>query len=107
MSVNVVVWKWAPAYDSAAKRRQLGIAFGDVLAGFAEHGTHAGMARASFRAFEKAVAAKLGPAGVDGDYLVETYPRARVFSLRARAVPALVIAIGTLARAHGLTAAEL
>lgn len=32
MGFDLLAWKWTPAYDSAAKRRKLGVKYGDVTA---------------------------------------------------------------------------
>ncbi|MFO0547079.1 MAG: hypothetical protein U0271_01760 [Polyangiaceae bacterium] len=107
MSVNLVVWKWSPAYDSAAKRRRLGVKYEDIMSAFAEAGAHPAMASHDFGAFERDVYARIGPNVVDGLYVLERSECARVFNLSLRQGDELVPRIGELARAHGLTSAEL
>ncbi len=106
MSVNLVVWKWRASHDSAAKRHKLGLKMGDVTAAFCEEGDHAAFDDVDFAGFEAAVVQQIGPEVTDGPYLVERYPRARVYNLPNSQVPDLVMKIGLLARKHGLTSAE-
>ena len=64
------------------------------------------MATCDFRAFEQDVFAQLGPAKVDGPYILERYPCARVINMSFRQAPEWVPIIGAIARAHALTSAE-
>lgn len=107
MSFSLVVWKFSPAYDSAVKRRKLKVKYGDITAAFAKDGRHPAMAQHDFRAFEEAVVAEIGPEVDDGPYILERSACARVFDMPFSQVDRLVPAIGELARAHGLTSAEL
>lgn len=107
MGFNLVVWKWTPAYDSAAKRRKLGVKYEDVMAAFARDSGHAAMAKVDFEAFEADVVAKVGPEVVEGPYILERYACARLYDLPLSRVPALVIQLVGIARKHGLTSAEL
>lgn len=106
MSFNLVVWKFTPAYDSAAKRRKLKVKYGDITSAFAKDGKHPAMAKHDFRAFEKDVVAEIGPQVTDGPYILERSACARVFNMPFSQVDKLVPLIGELARAHGLTSAE-
>jgi hypothetical protein len=106
MSFNLVVWKWTPAYDSAAKRRKLGVKYAEITAAFAEDSKHPAMAKHDFRPFEKAVFDQIGPAVTDGPYLLERSTYARVFNMPFRQVEKLVPRLTLIARAHGLTSAE-
>jgi hypothetical protein len=106
MSFNLIVWKWAPAYDSAAKRRKLGGKYENVTAAFADAGKHPAMAKHDFRAFEQAVFEHIGPEVTDGPYILERSTHARVFNLPFSQVDKLVPKLGMIARAHGLTSAE-
>ena len=107
MGFNLVVWKWSAAYDSAAKRRKLGVRYGDITSAFAQSGTHPAMAEWDFRAFEHAVFAEIGPEVIDGPYLLERSPHARVFHLPFAQAAELVPKLGAIARAHALTSAEM
>lgn len=106
MSVNLVVWSWNHDHDTPAKRRKLRIKFDDIMATWAEAGDHPCMGDFDFAAFEAAVAAKLGPAKVDGPYIVERYPRSLCYNLPESKAAKLVPVIGTIARKFGLNAAE-
>jgi hypothetical protein len=107
MSYNLVVWKWSAAYDSAAKRRKLGLKVGDILAAFARDDAHPGMAPHDFTAFEEAVRAEIGPEKTDGPYILDRSACARTYNMPFSQEAALVPVIHRLARAHGLTTAEL
>jgi hypothetical protein len=106
MGFNLVVWAWSDDYDSASKRRKHGVKYPDIMRAFAESGDHPAMRDYDFAEFEAAVAGEVGPEEVDGLYLLERYPRARVFNLAHRDIQELVPKIGYLARRFGLTSAE-
>lgn len=106
MGFNLVVWAWAPGYETAAARRKKKIKYDDVMAGFAADGDHPAMREFDFTAFEAAVEAKIGPETVDGPYILYRYARARNYDLPYSQVPQLVNRIGMIARRHGLTSAE-
>ena len=106
MGFNLVVWAWSDDYDTSSKRRKRGVKYADIMNGFAQSGDHPAMRDFDFAEFEAAVVQEVGPEEVDGPYLIERYPRARVFNLAHRDVPVLVPRIGYLARRFGLTSAE-
>ena len=106
MGVNLIVWRWTEAYASGPKRRKLHLKYEDVTSAFLTHREHAAMAPCDFQAFEQDVFARLGPPKVDGPYILERYPCARVFDMSYRQAPEWVPIIGAIARSHALTSAE-
>lgn len=106
MSFNLLVWKWIPDYDTAAKRRKLGVKYADVTGGFSQAEAHPAMADFDFQEFDQATIEKIGPEEDDGPYILERHACARVFNIPASRVQALLPKIGKLAQKHGLTSAE-
>jgi hypothetical protein len=106
VSFNLIVWKWSPEYDTAAKRRKLGVKYPDITRAFMEAESHAAMLEHDFAEFESAIITEVGPEMDDGPYILQRYGCARVFDLPFSQVPALVQKIGSLARMHGLTSAQ-
>ena len=106
MGFNLAVWAWSEGYDTSAKRRRKELKYVDIMNEFAQSGDHLAMRSFDFSDFEAAVAKEVGPEEVDGPYVIERYPRARVFNLAHRDVAVLVPKIGHLARRFGLTSAE-
>ena len=106
MSFNLIVWKWSPECDTAAKRRKLGVKYADITRAFMETESHLAMLKHDFAEFDSAVVAEVGPVADDGPYILQRYDCARVFDLPFSEVPALVQKIGDLARKHGLTSAQ-
>ena len=105
MSINLIVWKWSADYDTASKRRKLGVKYADVVRGFIENEAHPAMAEHDFEAFERSVEDAVGAEEIDGPYIIERCACARVFNLRADAPSSLPL-IGRLAQKHGLTSAQ-
>lgn len=106
MSFNLLVWKWTPDYDTAVKRRKLGVKYADVTGGFSQVEAHPAMADFDFHEFEQAIVEAIGPEEDDGPYILERHLSARVFNMSASRTQELVPKIGRLAQKHGLTSAE-
>ena len=106
MSFNLVVWAWTDDYSTSARRRRRGVKYADIMASFVEEGDHPAMREFDFTEFEAAVEAEIGPEQVDGPYILERYPRARVYNMPFSQAPRLVPLIGAIARRFGLTSAE-
>jgi hypothetical protein len=106
MSLNLLVWKWSPDYDTAAKRRKLGVKYPDVVGGFMQDEAHPAMAPCDFKEFDQTVVEAVGPEEDDGPYILERHACARVFNLPDSRVQELVPKIGKLAQKLGLTSAQ-
>lgn len=107
MSSSLLVWKWSGDFDTPAKRKKHRLRFADVVASFAQGGHHPAMAAHDFVEFDRRLVEALGPEVVDGPYILERHPCARVANLPASRAAALVPVVGGLAQSCGLNAAEM
>jgi hypothetical protein len=70
-------------------------------------GVRQGRTPHDFARFDAALIAEVGPEEIDGPYLLELHPHARVVDLRPSRAAELIPRIGRLAQTCGLAAAEL
>ena len=105
MSFDLLVWKWSPEFDTGAKRKKARLAYPAIVTAFLEHGTHPAMAEHDFAELEAALVEQVGPEVVDGLYILERYPCARVVNIALAHSDRLVPKIGMLARGLKLTSA--
>jgi hypothetical protein len=89
VSFNLIVWKWSPEYDTAAKRRKRGVKYADITRAFMKAESHAAMIQHEFAEFESAIITELGPETDDGPYILQRYGCALVFDLPVPRKPRL------------------
>jgi hypothetical protein len=107
VSFNLLVWKWSPDFDTGAKRKKARLKYPAIVAAFLEHESHPAMAEYDFANFEAALAEQVGPEVVDGLYILERYPGARVVNIALARSDTLVPTIGMLAQRLKLTSAGM
>lgn len=104
--MNLLIWKWAEAYDSPAKRKRLKLKFADVTRGFTENSFHPAFGVSDFSYFLEKVFEKFGRESPELPFIVERYEMCLSFSYMASVRFEVVPVIGRLAMSMGLNAAE-
>jgi hypothetical protein len=106
MSRNLLLWKWSPEYDSPAKRKKIGVKFGDITAEFAARGHHLAIGDADVAGFREALEAVCGADEWERPFVLEQHPKCAVVSYSESVRIDLVPKVADIGRRFGLNASE-
>ncbi len=106
MSRNLLLWKWSPDFDSPAKRKKVGVKFGDITAEFAASGHHPAIGDADISGFRAALEAAFGADKLARPFVLEPHPNCAVVNYSESVRFELVPKIADIGRKFGLNASE-
>jgi hypothetical protein len=102
----MLVWKWAPDYDSPAKRKKKKIKMSDVTSEFSKNGTHEAIGEADLEPYITKVEEKYGANELNRPFVIEYYNNCLVFNYRDSVRTEIVPVLGNLAMSLGLNGSE-
>jgi hypothetical protein len=106
MSRNLLLWKWSPEFDTAAKRKKVGLKFSDITAEFIATGLHPAIGDADIAGFRAALEVAFGTDELARPFVLEQYPRCAVVNYSESVRFDLVPKVANIGRRFGLNAAE-
>ena len=106
MSWNLLLWKWAPEFDSPAKRKKARLKFGDIANQFALSGDHPAIGEGDITSFCGALDATFGADELARPFVLEQYPKCAVVSYANSDRFEIVPKVANIGRKFGVNAAE-
>lgn len=106
MGWNMLIWKWAPDYDTTAKRKKKKIKMSDVTSGFAENETHEAIGEADLDVYISKVEEIYGTDELNRPFVLERYSNCVVFNYGSKDRQEIVPVLGKLAMSLGLNGSE-
>jgi len=106
MSYNLLLWKWSSDFDSPAKRKKVGLKFGDVTSGFVTSGDHPAIGDADIAGFRAALEAVFGADELARPFVLELHPKCAVVNYSGSDRFQLVPKVATIGKRFGLNASE-
>ena len=106
MSRNLLLWKWSKEFDSPAKRKKVGLKFGDITAAFAASGNHPAIGDADIGGFRAALETVFGTDELARPFVLEQHPRCAVLNYSESVRFEFVPKVAGIGRKFNLNAAE-
>ncbi|MBX7104747.1 MAG: hypothetical protein K1X57_11745 [Gemmataceae bacterium] len=106
MSRNLLLWKWSPEFNSAAKRKKVGLKFGDITAQFMASGDHPAIGDADITGFRAALEAVFGADELARPFVLKLHPKCAVVNYSEAVRFELVPKVADIGRRFGLNASE-
>ena len=106
MSWNMLVWKWAPDFDTPAKRKKKKIKMADVTTEFAENETHEAIGEVDLSGYLSKVEEIYGSDEENRPFVLERYQNCVVFNYGSSERAEIVPILGNLAMSLGLNGSE-
>jgi hypothetical protein len=106
MSCNLLLWKWSSEFDSLAKRKKVGVKFGDITSQFAASGHHPAIGNADIMGFRAALEAVFGADELARPFVLEQHPKCAVVNYSESVRFELVPKVAAIGRRFGLNASE-
>ncbi|MFN8828740.1 hypothetical protein [Gemmatimonas sp.] len=106
MTWNLLLWHWAPEYDTPSKRKKKAVKFTDITSQFAVSGDHPAIGDADISAFRIAVDQEFGENEHSRPFVFHDHGKCATISYPDSVSFQLVQKIATIGRRFGLNASD-